>query len=64
MLDFFASLYEWFGINPLYSIDMGDYLRGWDITWYRLHRHTLVCNLRLDYDLVYSSFIRSTVSHH
>jgi len=32
MLNFFASLYEWFGLMPLYSKDMGDQLRGWDIT--------------------------------
>jgi hypothetical protein len=32
MLGFFASLYEWFGLIPLYSRDMGDQLRGWDIT--------------------------------
>lgn len=32
MKDFFASLYEWFGLMPLYSMDMGDLLRGWDIT--------------------------------
>ncbi|MBW2937546.1 hypothetical protein KXJ69_05480 [Aureisphaera sp. CAU 1614] len=32
MEEFFASLYEWFGLNPLYSTDMGDQLRGWDIT--------------------------------
>ena len=32
MKDFFASLYEWFGLMPLYSTDMGDQLRGWDIT--------------------------------
>lgn len=32
MRDFFASLYEWFGLVPLYSTDMGDQLRGWDIT--------------------------------
>lgn len=32
MLDFFASLYEWFGLIPFYSTDMGDMLRGWDIT--------------------------------
>lgn len=29
MEEFFASLYEWFGLNPLYSTDMGDHLRGW-----------------------------------
>mgnify|MGYP001298211249 CR=1 FL=1 len=32
MEEFFASLYEWFGLNPLYSTDMGDQLRGWDIS--------------------------------
>lgn len=32
MIDFFASLYEWFGMSPFYSTDMGDHLRGWDIT--------------------------------
>jgi len=32
MTDFFASLYEWFGLMPLYNTDMGDLLRGWDIT--------------------------------
>lgn len=32
MKEFFASLYEWFGVNFLYSTDMGDQLRGWDIT--------------------------------
>lgn len=32
MKEFFASLYEWFGLLPLYSRDMGDQLRGWDIT--------------------------------
>lgn len=32
MKDFFASLYEWFGWMPFYSTDMGDHLRGWDIT--------------------------------
>lgn len=32
MKEFFASLYEWFGVIPLYSRDMGDQLRGWDIT--------------------------------
>lgn len=32
MKDFFASLYEWFGLNPFFSRDMGDWLRGWDST--------------------------------
>lgn len=32
MREFFASLYEWFGLIPFYSKDMGDHLRGFDIT--------------------------------
>ena len=32
MNDFFASLYEWFGLISLYSKDLGDHLRGFDIT--------------------------------
>lgn len=31
-MEFFASLYEWFGLIPFYSVDMGDLLRGFDIT--------------------------------
>ena len=32
MSDFFASLYEWFGLVPFYSTDLGEHLRGYDIT--------------------------------
>lgn len=32
MSTFFASLFEWWGLNPLYSVDLGDHLRGYDIT--------------------------------
>lgn len=32
MKELFASIYEWFGLFPLYSRDLGDHLRGWDIT--------------------------------
>ena len=32
MREIFASLYEWFGLIPLYSRDLADHLRGWDIT--------------------------------
>lgn len=32
MEEFFASIFEWFGTNPFYSTDLGDHLRGWDIT--------------------------------
>jgi hypothetical protein len=30
MEDFIARLYEWFGLFPLYSKDLGEFLRGWD----------------------------------
>lgn len=29
-MDFFASIYEWFGIIPLYTKGMMERLRGWD----------------------------------
>jgi hypothetical protein len=32
MRDFFAALYEWGGLNPLYATDLGDHLRGLDGT--------------------------------
>lgn len=32
MEEFFASIYEWFGFEPFYKTDLGDLLRGWDIT--------------------------------
>lgn len=32
MTDFFASLYEFFGLSQLYSKDLGEHLRGLDIT--------------------------------
>lgn len=32
MLEFFASLYEWFGLIPFYAKDLGDHLRGFDVT--------------------------------
>ncbi len=43
MTRFFAHLYEWFGLFPLYSRDLSDFLRGWDyacvgyfaLPWYR-----------------------------
>jgi len=30
MKAFFAQLYEWFGLFPIYSKDMSDFLKGWD----------------------------------
>lgn len=43
MTRFFAYLYEWFGLFPIYSQDLGTFLRGWDyacvgyfaLPWYR-----------------------------
>lgn len=32
MRDFFAKLYEWFGLVPFYSNDLGEHLKGFDIT--------------------------------
>lgn len=32
MQEFFATIYEWFGLIPFYSKDMGDHLRGFDVT--------------------------------
>jgi len=32
MDEFFASLYEWWGLIPFYSTDLGDHLRGYDVT--------------------------------
>lgn len=32
MKEFFAGIYEWWGLNPLYVTDLGDHLRGYDIT--------------------------------
>jgi len=31
MKEFFAGLYEWWGINPLYATDLGEHLQGLDI---------------------------------
>lgn len=32
MNNFFAALYEWFGLISFYSTDLGEHLRGYDIT--------------------------------
>jgi len=60
MLDFFASLYEWFGLEPFYSTNMGDHLRGWDITcteyitpWYAYVGWTMVILTLLSYAVQY-----------
>jgi len=61
MKEFFASLYEWFGLNLFYSTDMGDQLRGWDITctdyiekpWYIYIGWTMIALTALIYALQY-----------
>jgi hypothetical protein len=61
MEEFFASLYEWFGLNPLYSTDMGDQLRGWDITctdyigtpWYVIIGWIMITTTAVFYALQY-----------
>lgn len=61
MEEFFASLYEWFGLNPLYKTNMGDYLRGWDITcscycetqWYVIIGWTMFAITAFSYALQY-----------
>lgn len=61
MEEFFASLYEWFGLNPLYSTDMGDQLRGWDITctdyigtpWYVIIGWIMISSTAVFYALQY-----------
>lgn len=31
MNDFFASIFEWWGLNPLYAVDLGEHLRGYNL---------------------------------
>lgn len=32
MKEFFSNFFEWFGLNPLYTRDLGDHLKGFDVT--------------------------------
>lgn len=58
---FFASLFEWFGLNPLYGNDLGEYLRGFDITcsdyldthWYSIIGFTMIGSVIFLYFLQY-----------
>jgi len=64
MRDFFAHMYEWFGLVPLYSRDLSDFLKGWDyacvgyfaLPWYTyiglLMFITTILIFALQYDLV------------
>ena len=61
MVDFFAAIFEWFGFIPFYSTDLGNHLRGWDITctdyiatpWYVNIGWILVVITALIYVLLY-----------
>lgn len=59
--NFFSSLYEWFGLNPLYRSDMGSFLRGFDVTctnysdtdWYSVIGFSMIGLVLLFYVLQY-----------
>ena len=61
MEEFFASIYEWFGLSPFYSQDMGDLLRGWDDSctdyigthWYVIVGFSMIAITSLLYALQY-----------
>ena len=45
MDEFFTRLYEWFGLIPVYSKDLDEFLRGWDYGctgYFALHWYLLV----------------------
>jgi hypothetical protein len=50
MNNFFAGLFEWWGLMPLYATDLGDHLRGYDIScndyvgtpWYSIIGVTMI----------------------
>lgn len=61
MIDIFASLYEWFGLMLMYSVDMGEHLRGWDVTcigyigtpWYNIVGWIMTISVLITYILQY-----------
>jgi len=67
MTDFFAALYEWFGLISFYSIDLGDHLRGWNLLceaftgtpWYVYTGWTMFLITGLVYALQYHAYDRS-----
>jgi len=71
MKEFFAHLYEWFGLVHIYSRDLGDFLRGWDyacvgyfaIPWYFYIGFSMIVVtgliFGLQYDLIDSKRFRS-----
>jgi hypothetical protein len=66
MDDFFARLYEWFGLIPVYSKDLSEFLKGWDYActgYFALHWYlyvglfmitSTILLFALQYDLVNS----------
>jgi hypothetical protein len=64
----FGSLYEWWGLGPIYSIGLGDHLSGWDVTctgyygtnYYALCGWTLILLTALMYVIQYHIIDRST----
>ena len=70
MRDFFAMLYEWFGLVPIYSKDLSEFLRGldlacsgyWALPWYFYTGLMLiiltVLIFALQYDLISSTRFR------
>jgi hypothetical protein len=61
MNEFFARMYEWFGLLPLYSRDLGDHLRGLDfactgylaIPWYTYTAFIMIISTVIFYGLQY-----------
>ena len=61
MTEFFASLYEFFGLLPFYSKDFADHLRGWaadcsgytGTIWYNIIAITMTGVTALGYALMY-----------
>lgn len=61
MVDFFAALFEWWGLNGMYSTDLADHLRGYDPTctdysgtpWYNYTGITMLAMSVVFYALYY-----------
>jgi hypothetical protein len=61
MIELFASIYEWFGLMLMYSVDMGEHLRGWDVTctdyigtpWYNIVGWIMIVSVLVTYILQY-----------
>ncbi|WP_299989359.1 hypothetical protein [uncultured Pontibacter sp.] len=67
MIEFLAGLYEWWGLSPLYATDMGDHLRGYNIScsydgtpWYSIVASIMVVVSFLTYSAYYHVIDKST----